>query len=365
MKSTILALAALCAALTTAKPVDKRAVITTIQWATVTVTVTGSGPEPTSTSAVSAVAAAAVDPAVTASTSLSSNSAWSAGSAWSSNDSWSVSSGNWRDGWRGGWSGSSGTSAAAAASAATTLTAAAGTVTHLHSQTVATTITSDVETTTSATTADETVDSSTSTSTRISTSTRSSTNIAQATSSETETTTSSASSSTSTTSSSYESSILESHNIHRRNASVADLVWSDDMATIAAEIAASCVYAHDTSTGGGGYGQNIGAGSPPSGVPAMITNEMYNDEIGWYPLPYGQANPDMTNFEHWGHYSQIVWKSTTSVGCATQYCPNGLANTGSGVSPYFTVCNYSPPGNYGGEYGDNVLQPGGEATVTY
>ena len=99
-----------------------------------------------------------------------------------------------------------------------------------------------------------------------------------------------------------------------------------------------------SAAGGGGYGQNIGAGADESGVPAMITNEMYNGEINWYPTPYGQANPDMTNFEHWGHYSQIVWKSTTSVGCYTQYCPNGLANVGSDVSPYFTVCNYSPPG---------------------
>jgi hypothetical protein len=108
---------------------------------------------------------------------------------------------------------------------------------------------------------------------------------------------------------------------------------------------------------------------------------MYNDEIGYYPLPFGVASPDMSNFEKWGHFSQIVWKSTTSVGCYTQYCPNGLANTGSGVSPYFTVCNYSPPGehqsltfvefhvdsstgNFAGEYGANIPAPGGEAVVT-
>ncbi|OAL22136.1 hypothetical protein AYO20_11236 [Fonsecaea nubica] len=163
-------------------------------------------------------------------------------------------------------------------------------------------------------------------------------------------------------SSDYQQGILDSHNMHRDNASVPHLSWSDEMASIAAQIAASCVYAHDTSTGGGGYGQNIGAGAPPSDIPAMITNEMYNGEINFYPS-YG-GEPDMSNFEKWGHYSQIVWKSTTSVGCATQYCPNGLANTGGNVSPYFTVCNYSPPGNFGGEYGANVLQPGGLPTVT-
>jgi hypothetical protein len=76
----------------------------------------------------------------------------------------------------------------------------------------------------------------------------------------------------------------------------------------------------------------------------MITNEMYNGEINFYPLPYG-IEPDMSNFEQWGHYSQIVWKNTVSVGCAVQDCSGqGLANTGSGVSPFFAVCNYSPPG---------------------
>ena len=182
-------------------------------------------------------------------------------------------------------------------------------------------------------------------------------------------------------SSDYQQGILDSHNIHRANASVPDLTWDDHMASIAAQIAASCVYAHNTAAGGGGYGQNIGAGADPSGVAAMITDEMYNDEIGFYP-GYG-SEPDMSNFESWGHYSQIVWKSTTGVGCATQHCPNGLANTGGNVSPYFTVCNYSPPGtfltlslsphtfsadpssagNFGGQYGANVLQPGNMPTV--
>ena len=104
---------------------------------------------------------------------------------------------------------------------------------------------------------------------------------------------------------------------------------------------------NDRSTGGGGYGQNIGAGASPDGVPALITNEMYNNEIGFFPLPYGQSQPSMSNFDSWGHFSQIVWQSTTSVGCATVDCSaRGLANTGSGVSPWFTVCNYKPAGTY-------------------
>jgi hypothetical protein len=69
----------------------------------------------------------------------------------------------------------------------------------------------------------------------------------------------------------------------------------------------------------------------------------YNNEVNLFNGLYGQASPDMSNFEKWGHFSQIVWKNTERFGCYTQYCP-GLANVGSNVSPYFTVCNYAPPG---------------------
>ena len=93
----------------------------------------------------------------------------------------------------------------------------------------------------------------------------------------------------------------------------------------------------------------------------MITNLMYNDEIGYFPTPYGQADPSMSDFDKWGHFSQIVWKGTTHVGCATVTC-NSLGNVDSSEALPFTVCNYSPAGNVGGEYGDNVLQPAGGTT---
>lgn len=98
---------------------------------------------------------------------------------------------------------------------------------------------------------------------------------------------------------------------------------------------------------GGGYGQNIAAGVSGDNVTAVITNLFYNGEVNWYSGLYGQAQPSMANFEHWGHFSQIVWKATTHVGCHTQDCSGqGLANTGGDVSPYFTVCNYKSAGMF-------------------
>lgn len=144
--------------------------------------------------------------------------------------------------------------------------------------------------------------------------------------------------------SAYAQPILDQHNIHRYNHSSPALVWDYRLADIAQEIASSCEYAHNIVAGGGGYGQNIGAGAPEDEIDKMITNQMYNDEIGWYP-GYG-AEPDMTNFEHWGHFSQIVWKSATGVGCFTQHCtgPGALRGVDPNVAPYFTVCNYAGVG---------------------
>ena len=94
---------------------------------------------------------------------------------------------------------------------------------------------------------------------------------------------------------------------------------------------------------GGGYGQNIGYGVSSEKIGEMITNLMYNNEMGYFENLYGEASPSMDNFDAWGHFSQIVWKGTTHVGCATVTC-NSLGNVDSSVAIPFTVCNYSPAG---------------------
>ncbi|KAK8200766.1 hypothetical protein M8818_006082 [Zalaria obscura] len=176
----------------------------------------------------------------------------------------------------------------------------------------------------------------------------------------------SSTSATATKPSTYQETVLVHHNVHRANHSAPALVWDSYLEETAAEVAASCVYAHDMTKGTGGYGQNIAAGVEASNVSAVITDLFYNGEVNWYNGLYGEAQPDMTNFEHWGHFSQIVWVGTTKVACVTQDCSSsGLANVGSDVAPYFTVCNYGDPGNYANEYGANVLSPLDHSTVDW
>jgi hypothetical protein len=62
-------------------------------------------------------------------------------------------------------------------------------------------------------------------------------------------------------------------------------------------------------------------------------NEQKNFVYGVFPNC--QSSPSAVV----GHYTQIVWKNTTSVGCAL---------VGNGKTD-FLVCRYSPPGNVEGE----------------
>ena len=121
-------------------------------------------------------------------------------------------------------------------------------------------------------------------------------------------------------------------------------------------------------TGGGGYGQNIAMWASSRDVAETgevafigqtITEMWYNGELELFPANgYGQDQPDMSDFSLWGHFTQMVWKKTTSVGCHVQYCPPGTMSPNMGA--FFSVCNYSPPGNMGGAYGENVGRPLGQ-----
>uniref|UniRef100_A0A0N5BJE1 SCP domain-containing protein n=1 Tax=Strongyloides papillosus TaxID=174720 RepID=A0A0N5BJE1_STREA len=92
---------------------------------------------------------------------------------------------------------------------------------------------------------------------------------------------------------------------------------------------------HDPKNHQDKLGENLAFGSP---VIAHIGVKLWYDEIKDY-------NFNSQGFKHGtGHFTQLVWKSSSKVGC-------GVAAGSSGV---FTVCKYSPPGNLQGAYKENV-----------
>ena len=126
------------------------------------------------------------------------------------------------------------------------------------------------------------------------------------------------------------------HNQHRANHSADALQWDNALEESARIAAEGCVFGHQMQINGGGYGQNIANGFPADKISGTITTQFYN-EVVKYPNSYG-SEPSMAEFETWGHFSQIVWKSTTKVGCFVAKCSNQAGGA-------YTVCNYSPPGN--------------------
>lgn len=152
----------------------------------------------------------------------------------------------------------------------------------------------------------------------------------------------------------YQSAVLFHHNVHRTNHSAPALTYDATLAGYALQVAKTCVFKHDTTPGGGGYGQNLAqsgsTGDEKSRDPATISggaisDQWYNGELPLFdPSMYGQDDPDMSNFSEWGHFSQVVWKGTQAVGCATVFCDSGSAMFTAPFSGWYTVCNYGNPG---------------------
>lgn len=132
---------------------------------------------------------------------------------------------------------------------------------------------------------------------------------------------------------------LDGHNTERAAHGAAPLTWSDDLASAAQSWANGCVFQH---SGGslGPYGENLAAGSGDYTIADAIGD--WNAEES----SYDPSNPQPS------HWTQVVWKSTTQVGCAVAACSN-IFPPEYGVAQYY-VCEYSPAGNVIGEFPQNV-----------
>ncbi|KAG5978307.1 hypothetical protein E4U55_006280 [Claviceps digitariae] len=163
----------------------------------------------------------------------------------------------------------------------------------------------------------------------------------------------------------YQKAVIDHHTLHRQNHTIhVPLEWDDTLAQYAANTANTCVFEHDMKQGTGNYGQNLASmgttddidGQEVKYIAQAITNQWYNGEFSSFSPFYGMAQPPANIFEATGHLTQVVWKGTRKVGCATVKC---AAGTIFSMHSQYSVCNYYPPGNYDGEYATNVLPPTG------
>lgn len=155
--------------------------------------------------------------------------------------------------------------------------------------------------------------------------------------------TASASSSSGSSSSTSQSDIdkyLDDHNTARSQHGAAALTWNDTLAAAAQKWANGCVFQHSGGTLGP-YGENLAAGTGDSyAIDQAIQS--------WT----GEASQYNANSPEASHFTQVVWKATTQVGCALQDC-DGIFSASFGKAHYY-VCEYFPQGNVIGNFAQNV-----------
>jgi hypothetical protein len=135
---------------------------------------------------------------------------------------------------------------------------------------------------------------------------------------------------------------VDAHNRFRSRHCAAALTWSAKLAEVAQRWAhvlrdRGCQFDHS----GGKYGENLAMGTKGTLDPASVV-KMWYDEIAQYRFPDGGFSMET------GHFTQVVWRGTKRVGCGHAQC--------KGMDIY--VCEYDPPGNWEGQYRDNVLPRG-------
>lgn len=156
----------------------------------------------------------------------------------------------------------------------------------------------------------------------------------------------------------YQAAILYHHNAARANHGAGPLVWNNTVAQTASLAANTCNFAHYLPAGAG-QGQNLFTVSGNYfNVTAGITESWYKGEFQAM-LPYfGQASLADAVFHNVGHLTQVLWKGTTSVGCVSLDCGTNMIVGGApSTLNKYTVCNYYPAGNVGGQYAINVGLP--------
>jgi len=137
--------------------------------------------------------------------------------------------------------------------------------------------------------------------------------------------------------------LLVAHNEARARVGVPELSWNKDLAADAQvwakEMAATGRFEHSPDAPGQEpQGENLWAGTPrafsPEAMVGLWTAEKRDYRPGIFP-----NNSRSGDVESVGHYTQMIWRQSRQVGCATAV----------GRDEEFLVCRYSTAGNVYGQ----------------
>jgi hypothetical protein len=144
--------------------------------------------------------------------------------------------------------------------------------------------------------------------------------------------------------------IVALHNKYRAEVGVPPVVWSDDVAEGAGEWALHLAeneglrMVHSTFEQRKPYGENLsgGPGQWSTDKDALTALQWAVESFGNEKKFYKNKPIRIDNdFYKYGHYTQMVWRTTTEIGCAVAKRKD--------IPGYIVVCRYNPSGNMVGQ----------------
>lgn len=151
--------------------------------------------------------------------------------------------------------------------------------------------------------------------------------------------------------------ILQLHNklrgqVYPTASNMEYMVWDDELERSATHWAEACQWEHGPKDLLMSIGQNLAVHWGRYRSPANHVQAWY-DEVKDYTYPYQhECNPwcpDRCSGPMCTHYTQLVWATTSRVGCAVHVCPRMNVWGEIWENAVYLVCNYSPKGNWIGE----------------
>ncbi|KAF5321676.1 hypothetical protein D9619_000613 [Psilocybe cf. subviscida] len=134
---------------------------------------------------------------------------------------------------------------------------------------------------------------------------------------------------------------LNAHNEVRLVHGAVPLTWSTSLAEKAEQWANQCQFKHTEGVlSTERYGENISAGT------GLFT---IRKAVGTFTADEDQYDPKHPSYLH---FTQVVWKATTQLGCAVAQC-DGIFDKSQGKASLY-VCLYDPVGNVIGQAPENV-----------
>lgn len=138
------------------------------------------------------------------------------------------------------------------------------------------------------------------------------------------------------------SRLLAAHNLERLRMGVAPLRWDPSLAAAAASygpvLARLGRLKHSPRANRPGQLENLWMGTRGAFRPEQMVGNWIAEKAYFRP---GATFPYVSRTGNWSdvaHYTQVVWRGTTHVGCAIY--PSGRWD--------YLICRYSPPGNIDG-----------------